>query len=66
MLDINWKCGYILSRVNILGYQEGCGKLCSLASDFWMRKLRPERLNDSFEATQLQAELGLQSTPRDS
>lgn len=32
-------------------------------SNFWVRKLKPERLNDSSEAIQPVIELGLKSRP---
>lgn len=54
------------SNVDSLERHRGFGNLCSLTSNFWMRKLRPERLNDSLEATQPVAELGLKSRPCDS
>lgn len=66
LLDISGDVDKFQSNVDILGRQEGIGKLCSLTSNFWMRKLRSERLNDSSEATQLEAELGLKSRPCDS
>ena len=54
------------TNVDTLGCQGGFGKLYSLTSNFWMWKLRSERLNDSSEATQLEAELGLTSRRYDS
>lgn len=55
--------GTFQSSVDILGWQGGFGKLCSLTSNVWMRKSRPEGLNDSPEATQLVAELSLKPRP---